>query len=573
MALILEVISYKNQPPQSPLSARFDEAGGTVGRAVENLFSLPDEEKFVSRHHANISWQNGVFLYQDVSTSGTLLSGENRLLQYESVPLADGDRLRIGEYDVLVRIEAVSPPPGHGFSAVLDGLPECSRTVLQIPLEDDLSPFTVPGESTLNPRSGFAPADQSIPSFIGQSDVPVLHENFVPPGSQPMPEEFSLNDFWAEEGEFPAAAQAAHEAFEFPDDLFSGLQNPQAQTVADNQVAGVAEGEGRDIPAEPDLPTADSAGSAFPPDLAEAVPDQTGDFAPPVETPTPEFSPAFAGVLFPSEDGQDRQLSSEDLLPTSLAGNDNASFPLPLEQDMGSREPGSKEPVAGMNIPRPGGSQPLPPRGREAAETAPLDAATVQTPQANLLQCFAQGAGLTGLPALTSKQQEEMMVSAGAVFREMVDGMMQVLRARSEEKREISLRAADVTLLKREKNNPLKFIPTVDDAIMILLFQNNPAYIGAGLAVREGFEDVMRHQMAMRAGMQASMAKILASLDPKSFEQKFEDGIVFQKKAKCWDAFSKAYPGLMEEAMEDLFGEAFASAYEEQMRVLGQKTK
>ena len=93
-------------------------------------------------------------------------------------------------------------------------------------------------------------------------------------------------------------------------------------------------------------------------------------------------------------------------------------------------------------------------------------------------------------------------------------------------------------------------------------------YIDATLAVREGFSDMMKHQMAMRAGMQAAVSEVLRRFEPTGFEKRFEEGIVFQKKAKCWDAYSKAYPKLLTEAMENLFGETFVKAYEEQLRIL-----
>ena len=100
--------------------------------------------------------------------------------------------------------------------------------------------------------------------------------------------------------------------------------------------------------------------------------------------------------------------------------------------------------------------------------------------------------------------------------------------------------------------------------------QKNPAYIGPAEAVREGFADIMNHQMAMRAGMQAAMGGFLKRVDPKTFEEMFKGGIIFQKKAKCWDAYSKAYPKLVEETMDDLFDETFAEAYREQLRMLRQ---
>ena len=119
MALMLEVINYKGTPPFSPLCARFDKSGGSVGRSVDNNLPLPDEDRIISRRHGNIRYENGSFVYTDASTGGTLLCNKNRLLKKdESVILADGDHLKIGEYELLVRIEAEDQP----FPGLFSGL-------------------------------------------------------------------------------------------------------------------------------------------------------------------------------------------------------------------------------------------------------------------------------------------------------------------------------------------------------------------------------------------------------------------------------------------------------------------
>ena len=58
---------------------------------------------------------------------------------------------------------------------------------------------------------------------------------------------------------------------------------------------------------------------------------------------------------------------------------------------------------------------------------------------------------------------------------------------------------------------------------------------------------------------------MLKQFDPQKFVKKYEDGIVFQKKAKYWDAYNQEYRKIVEEALENFFGEEFAQAYEEQM--------
>jgi predicted component of type VI protein secretion system len=82
----------------------------------------------------------------------------------------------------------------------------------------------------------------------------------------------------------------------------------------------------------------------------------------------------------------------------------------------------------------------------------------------------------------------------------------------------------------------------------------------------------MKHQLAMTAGIQAALTALLREFDPDRYERQFEEGIVFQKKAKCWDAYVKAYSRLTAEALENFFGDDFAEAYERQVRALAKKT-
>ena len=61
------------------------------------------------------------------------------------------------------------------------------------------------------------------------------------------------------------------------------------------------------------------------------------------------------------------------------------------------------------------------------------------------------------------------------------------------------------------------------------------------VAIEEAFNDLMNHQLAMQAGIQASLTDLLKTFDPKIIEKQFEQGIVLQKKAKCWDRYEETY--------------------------------
>ena len=65
------------------------------------------------------------------------------------------------------------------------------------------------------------------------------------------------------------------------------------------------------------------------------------------------------------------------------------------------------------------------------------------------------------------------MSAAGALFRNLVEGLMDVLRARAEMKSEFRV---SVTTLRSNENNPLKFNPDVDSVLKLLTWPAKPRF-------------------------------------------------------------------------------------------------
>ena len=106
-----------------------------------------------------------------------------------------------------------------------------------------------------------------------------------------------------------------------------------------------------------------------------------------------------------------------------------------------------------------------------------------------------------------------------------------------------------------------------------LLKREHPGFLEPIDAVQEGFEDVMNHQLAMNAGIQASLLEALEQFDPQRFVEKNKDKSPFQTKGKYWRDYCAAYPELKDQALEGVFGKAFVRAYEEQLEKLRSKKK
>lgn len=106
MPLKLRVISDHHKVLGPQRSRLFGVTGGTIGRAPDNDWVLPDTNHFISGRHATVTFSAGAWLIEDTSRNGVYLNGsETPLSETGPAILTDGDRLRIGEYEVLVTID------------------------------------------------------------------------------------------------------------------------------------------------------------------------------------------------------------------------------------------------------------------------------------------------------------------------------------------------------------------------------------------------------------------------------------------------------------------------------------
>lgn len=106
MALKLRVISDHYKALGKRSSQLFGVTGGRIGRAQDNDWVLPDPDRYVSSHHAKVSFRTGKWVLEDTSTNGIFINGADTPASVEGpYPLQDGDRLRLGDYEILVSID------------------------------------------------------------------------------------------------------------------------------------------------------------------------------------------------------------------------------------------------------------------------------------------------------------------------------------------------------------------------------------------------------------------------------------------------------------------------------------
>ena len=208
-----------------------------------------------------------------------------------------------------------------------------------------------------------------------------------------------------------------------------------------------------------------------------------------------------------------------------------------------------------------------------APHVPPRHPTTARGDASGELRWFFQGAGLNNV-SIPEDHAPVLMTAVGRMFREIVQGIMEVLMARSSLKSEFRMA---MTTVRPIENNPLKFSVDVEEALRALLTKQGPGYLAPEDAVHEAIIDIKGHQMAMMAGMQAVFRELLRRFDPEAVERAAGKGGTFggllsaARKAKCWDAYAQQYRDTAfaaQDHFQRLFGEEFTRAYEEQIERL-----
>ena len=119
MALRLKIVSDNAATAGEHARWTFGVNGGRIGRHTTNDWVLRDPERYVSGRHAEIEHRGGAWLLRDTSTNGTFVNASDEALGPDRLhQLANGDRFRIGEYEIEVEITGGNDFPAQESAPV-----------------------------------------------------------------------------------------------------------------------------------------------------------------------------------------------------------------------------------------------------------------------------------------------------------------------------------------------------------------------------------------------------------------------------------------------------------------------
>lgn len=537
MSLSLKITSYQRLTPNQQSVYQAESDSFTIGRNHENDWAIPDPQRFLSGMHCRIHKEGDSYFITDTSTNGVFLNGsEDRLTRDEPVGLNAGDKFRIGDYEFEVTMDDES----------LAGNPFTSNEETMVGAD----PFGDPFEAA---------------------------------GTPSAPDSFSASDPFADDDPFADPVPRAPES-DKEDDFLEDIEKPLS-SLRDNPLEGHMSIDSlMGFDDEDDLESPDDA------EKLEQRRTPLNEAFKPSSIESPEGSGSASGTsgsdniqsAFPDEFPDDWDMTTGILKipqePEPPAPDKIEDFPDNWDEATGMFiTPVAPEPPK-AKAPEPPAPKPSPkpsPKPVEAAKPpAPAKAqATTAAPSAgsgDALNAFARGAGLEP-SQISGFEQDVLFEQVGRMLVMFTEGLIQTLGGRTHIKSEFRL---DQTMIRPAENNPFKFSTSKTRTLLQLLSKNDPAYKSGVNAIREGFDDVNAHQMAVVAGMEAALQDILDRFNPKTLEERIVSDSILDnilpggKKAKYWDIFKLLFDeiaGEAEDNFQQLFGREFSRAYEEQL--------
>jgi type VI secretion system FHA domain protein len=555
MAIEITIINSPNNVDVGESSHTFPDSGGTLGRGNDNFWVLDDPNKYMSSVHAKIACVAEQYFLTDLSTNGTFINGASEPIgNGNQISLKEGDRFTISDYEFVANI---SNNIGNAniFQDTSNGDPFADFSDVSTPVSEH-DDFMAQSSSSNDPFSSGINQSSSVNNPISAFDAEQIDPLELLDNAQSSNDPFaqSLNslDSFTQNG----TAQNSSSLNNVIPDTFAATTST---TIESNSAATDSIS----------WPTSNQELGFIPDDWDDD--DLLGDMNPSV-APLPSVSSPFeTPVVAPMP----------AVTPQSKL-NQNSEF-ISLDKAAPSTTAPQAEPIA-TNQP-----------SDVAYVELELKNQQLQQEVAQLKQQLLQAQSATPSPSspesisgetrsvinamglskwnLEDKKVAEINETVGHLMRETMQGMMRVLKFRKKIKEEFRI---NVTTIQSVENNPLKFSANIDDAMENMFIKENNAYKAPVDAVKEGFQGIAEHQVAVIAGMQAAFRGMIERFDPNNLESRFEKYksssiLSLGQKGKRWNAYKQYHQGLidnLDDSFQHLFGYDFVQAYEDQMQRL-----
>ncbi|MCV0427059.1 MAG: type VI secretion system-associated FHA domain protein TagH [Roseibium sp.] len=528
--------------------------GFDIGRHDHLDWSLPDPQRVVSGKHCEVRFEDGQFILFDISTNGTFLNGSPNRMDKAHV-LRSGDRLMIGDYIIVVSLEA-DDVAGLGFAnapapAVQSHSQPWEAPQASVPAAQESSwpSAPSPGQTPLYPQTENAGGPWTSPA-VG------MEGRHAPPSSAPgigTP----VDDVWSRDGHGSGNADPA-------------LYDPQTGAIEREPVRPAQADPLDHLAQQPHLQPAQDT-----PAFSGTTQDQGSQspFARESSTgaATQEEEPLFKMPELGAKEDHSQGAATPQAMVAEPVQNDPSPFPETSGQRLAEPLVGSedengfsdvKETASARSVESEPSDRSDPPVHEQAV--APVSG---ETASSDILKAFAEGAGIP-VSVLEGRDPEDFAREIGNVLQGMTEDMMGLLQARSQVK--AMTRNANRTLIGRSGNNALKFSPTPQMALQTMLSENaeENGYLPMAKAMTAAFKDIQKHHVWTYAAMQKAAARFDDTLSPKALE---DDGQVAKsafgnQKAKLWDRLQERWTslsGAYDDGVVGVFTQYFTESYEE----------
>jgi len=178
MSLVLTITEQSNNPDVEVQQKVFDRSGGTIGRSSTNNWVLPDKKRFVSSYHARIYCEASDFYLLDISTNGVYVNKMNYPLGAgKRVKLAEGDWLRIGEYNIAVSLneKAQSTPADTPFDEWLNNSSQDDSRLIDESMNERLESSLQPNALSVKSKAKVAFQALASPDVLMRKNQGINH--------------------------------------------------------------------------------------------------------------------------------------------------------------------------------------------------------------------------------------------------------------------------------------------------------------------------------------------------------------------------------------------------------------